>query len=406
MTSCRSEIAYFQLNEMRHRSKSKILVNCFNCNLVSVSILLNASLFILCFILFKPNTNSYHERVEIGHEKSKTSDQNPKTVCASDFIKPFVNVLQNRSNYSGPCTWPRPKNKNVFLIETIKNFAIPKILCTVESAARHTKDFCVTLMIVDHDPPKEQLPILRQLVDLLPNVEIIHLDVDDMLVDTPFEGFFHTERFKESKISFNMPVHISDVGRANLLWRWGGVYVDLDVIVLKSLDRAEQYVARTPHGGIANGILKFSQHSPMLLRYLSNMWTDYRPEQYSRLFYVLLETVHNHCLRKNINIVQEDGYGTLTQGKVEQCDGVRIFGINSGLFEPFKTTVALQTIFNETHGEVFEKILLDKDPTVLHYAGNSKGHYRTKTDIREGNSLFARMFRKHCPFVTFKYPKV
>ena len=54
------------------------------------------------------------------------------------------------------------------------------------------------------------------------------------------------------------------------------------------------------------------------------MWTDYRPEQYSRLFYVLLETVHNHCLRKNINIVQEDGYGTLTQGKVEQCDGVRL----------------------------------------------------------------------------------
>ena len=66
-------------------------------------------------------------------------------------------------------------------------------------------------MIVDHDPPKEQLPVLRELVDLLPNVEIIHLDVNDMLVDTPFEGFFQTERFKASKITFNMPVSHSSL---------------------------------------------------------------------------------------------------------------------------------------------------------------------------------------------------
>ncbi|XP_063725259.1 lactosylceramide 4-alpha-galactosyltransferase-like [Symsagittifera roscoffensis] len=265
------------------------------------------------------------------------------------------------------------------------------------------KDFCVTLMIVDHDPPHEQLPILRQLVDLLPNIEIVHLDIDDLAVDTPFEGFFHTERFLSSKITFNMPVHASDIGRACLLWKFGGVYVDLDVIVLKTLDRAPQYVARTPHGGIANGILKFHAHSPMLMRYLSNIWTDYNPDQYSRLFYVLLETVHNHCLRKGINIIPEDAYGKQTQGVVEFCDGVNIFGVNAGLFEPFKTTEASDTIFNETHGEVFESILKAKDPTVLHYAGNSKGHYRTKMNVRESDSLFARMFRKHCPFITLKY---
>ena len=61
-----------------------------------------------------------------------------------------------------------------------------------------------------------------------------------------------------------------------------------------------------------------------------------------------------------INIIPEDAYGKQTQGVVEFCDGVNIFGVNAGLFEPFKTTEASDTIFNETHGEVFESILKAK----------------------------------------------
>ena len=44
--------------------------------------------------------------------------------------------------------------------------------------------------------------------------------------------------------------------------------MDLDVIVLKTLDRAPQYVARTPHGGIANGILKALLRLPFFFAFL------------------------------------------------------------------------------------------------------------------------------------------
>ena len=92
-----------------------------------------------------------------------------KPVCSNFFLHPFVSFRQNLSRTASPCTWPRPRNKNIFLMETYKDFAIPKVLCTLESAARHNSDFCVTLFVSQHDPPRSHWPILQELGRLLPS---------------------------------------------------------------------------------------------------------------------------------------------------------------------------------------------------------------------------------------------
>ncbi|NXA13653.1 A4GAT galactosyltransferase, partial [Sapayoa aenigma] len=134
-------------------------------------------------------------------------------------------------NASGP-----PSSRgNVFFVETSER-TNPGYLfsCSVESAARtHPGSRIVVLMkgLAKENPslPKHWV---FSLLSCFPNVEIRPLDLTELFSGTPLAKWYlwplrHWE-------PYFLPI-LSDACRIVLMWKFGGIYLDTDFIVLKNL---------------------------------------------------------------------------------------------------------------------------------------------------------------------------
>lgn len=63
------------------------------------------------------------------------------------------------------------------------------------------------------------------------NVHLRFLNLNEFAEATPLESFIHSDKLKKSKYRIS---HTSDVLRFLTLWKFGGTYLDLDVIVAKN----------------------------------------------------------------------------------------------------------------------------------------------------------------------------
>ena len=93
-------------------------------------------------------------------------------------------------------------------------------------------------------------------------------------------------------------------------------------------------------------------------------------------------------------------------GQIEECDGVTIFGYNSGAFAPFPAEKTRMTLFNHTHVEMFQKQLDDSKSAFIHYSGNARGNYGTPVRVKTDETVFARVFREQCPLCTKMFDHV
>jgi lactosylceramide 4-alpha-galactosyltransferase len=65
------------------------------------------------------------------------------------------------------------------------------------------------------------------------NINIKYINLLKYSRNTPLENFFQTNQIQKSIYPSS---HLSDVLRYLTLWKYGGTYLDLDVIVQKPLD--------------------------------------------------------------------------------------------------------------------------------------------------------------------------
>ncbi|XP_051015367.1 lactosylceramide 4-alpha-galactosyltransferase [Acomys russatus] len=138
-----------------------------------------------------------------------------------------------------PCSQPAfpnpPAPGNIFFLET-SDKTNPSFLfmCSVESAARaHPESQVVVLM---KGLPRNSTALPRNLgVSLLrcfPNVLIQPLDLQELFQGTPLAAWYLKTR--RSWEPYLLPV-LSDASRIALLWKFGGIYLDTDFIVLRNL---------------------------------------------------------------------------------------------------------------------------------------------------------------------------
>ena len=115
----------------------------------------------------------------------------------------------------------RPQNFNrVYLLETVKEYAIPKVLCTMESLARHMPNWCIVLYILNYDEEKNKdTKGQNEILKTYSNTRILKLDPHQAVMDTPFEGIFKTERFLKAGEKHLFYAHYSDILRVVLLYR-------------------------------------------------------------------------------------------------------------------------------------------------------------------------------------------
>lgn len=158
-----------------------------------------------------------------------------------------------------------PKGKSIFFHETSctskENDRITitaRQACAVESAARLNPNFRIYLLFTSPGAIKSENTrndrILKQLM-MYNNVRMKHLNFQRYLNGSPIEELYDSLKIEAS---FYAKSHASDVLRYLTLWRYGGIYLDLDVVLIKTLEKLKpNFAGRESDHAVAAGVLSF-----------------------------------------------------------------------------------------------------------------------------------------------------
>ncbi|XP_005379480.1 PREDICTED: lactosylceramide 4-alpha-galactosyltransferase [Chinchilla lanigera] len=190
----------------------------------------------------------------------------------------------------GPPNSTRLAGSNIFFLETSERTS-PNFLfmCSVESAARVHPEAQVTVLMkgLRGAPPPRNLG--TSLLGCFPNVQMLPLDLDALFRGTPLAAWHAASRWRWEP--YLLPV-TSDAARIALLWKFGGVYLDTDFIVLRSLGNLSNALGAQSRYVLNGAFLAFErQHEFLALcmrdfvaHYNGWVWGHQGPQLLTRVF--------------------------------------------------------------------------------------------------------------------------
>ncbi|GFQ00882.1 uncharacterized protein at4g19900 [Phtheirospermum japonicum] len=111
-------------------------------------------------------------------------------------------------------------------------------------------------------------------------IAVVMPNLDELLKDTPthiFASVWHD--WKKTK---HYPIHYSELIRLASLYKYGGIYLDSDILVLKPLSQLNNTVGfeDEPAGKTLNGaVMAFRKHSPFIMSCLEEFYASYDDAQ-------------------------------------------------------------------------------------------------------------------------------
>ncbi|XP_053800202.1 lactosylceramide 4-alpha-galactosyltransferase-like [Vidua chalybeata] len=187
---------------------------------------------------------------------------------------------------------PSPPTGNVFFVETSEQTS-PSYLfsCSVESAARTHPASRVMVLMKGLAKGNASLPKhwAFSLLSCFPNVEIRPLDLTELFSGTPLKRWYLWP-LRHWEPHF-LPV-LSDACRIVLMWKFGGIYLDTDFIVLKNLENLTNALGIQDDNELNGAFLSFkAKHQFMELcmqdfvqNYNGWVWGHQGPELLTRVF--------------------------------------------------------------------------------------------------------------------------
>ncbi|KAL1455755.1 hypothetical protein MTO96_043646, partial [Rhipicephalus appendiculatus] len=127
----------------------------------------------------------------------------------------------------------------------------PREACSIESACRHDTNYTVHLLYTGNIS-STHCAYLRAL-SKLSNFRSAAINASTELAGTPLSRFY--ERGGALRRSPYFVEHLNDFLRYAVIWKRGGIYLDSDIIVLKSLKDIRNSVVFQDYGKtVANGL--------------------------------------------------------------------------------------------------------------------------------------------------------
>ena len=122
----------------------------------------------------------------------------------------------------------------------------------------------------------------------------------DLITMSPYDLFSSTPISRITREVFNSShkaVHLSDIARVVLLYKYGGIYSDSDGFLVRNIDKlGHTFIARTPIDNVANGFLAARKNSLFLLEILSGIADNFIPTgTYYQIFDIHTKTVRRYC---------------------------------------------------------------------------------------------------------------
>ncbi|XP_075527079.1 lactosylceramide 4-alpha-galactosyltransferase-like [Dermacentor variabilis] len=178
--------------------------------------------------------------------------------------------------------------------------------CSVESACRHNSDFTVHLLsngnISSSDCP------YHDALSKIPNFRSAVLNASVILADTPLAplqakgGPLTRSRYATE--------HLSDFLRLAMLWIHGGIYIDLDVIVMKSLEgiRNTVFYESEQYNNLASTVLFFDKHHPALGALMDESARMYRPGTWRTVLEAVETLLSDAVFSRIVNIASSSAF--------------------------------------------------------------------------------------------------
>ena len=117
-------------------------------------------------------------------------------------------------------------SQNIFMIETNETMdkVSGRVLCALESAARHNPGSKVYLVLSD----KVSIHAIPDWLTKQRNLYFVKVSFDELMKDTPCESFWQRNPFQLSKHKL---VHKADLVRVVLVYKYGGAYMDTGTVL-------------------------------------------------------------------------------------------------------------------------------------------------------------------------------
>ncbi|KAL1468638.1 hypothetical protein MTO96_041351, partial [Rhipicephalus appendiculatus] len=241
--------------------------------------------------------------------------------------------------------------------------------CSIESACRHNADYTVHLLSTGNISSRECQ--YTRLLSKLSNFQSSALNASAELAGTPLAPLY-----AEGGALHRSPyfvAHLSDFLRYVVLWKRGGVYLDTDVIVMKSLkgiNNSVFYQSRTPGDSVANGILFFDKEHPVLGALIGKCARVYSPDRWTSCGPALVSPLVSDAeFSHRINFVDEPAFFVVPYERWET------------LFDPKSAPEVLRAV-NVSYG--------------VHFWNKLSKDRRVVTGSRSAMDVLART---HCPDV-------
>jgi mannosyltransferase OCH1-like enzyme len=161
------------------------------------------------------------------------------------------------SNYSQQEFELSKNQMKIYFVQTSENDNIlPRHACSIESAAR-LHPHALIFLFMRSQYVHLSIGAFRRLHSYS-NIRFIHFNEQDIYSGTTLAQLNATQR--RQIIRYFAVSHMSDFIRTALLYKYGGIYFDLDVIPLKSFSHFTNAVALESSDGVNVAVLAFTKH--------------------------------------------------------------------------------------------------------------------------------------------------
>ncbi|XAR56182.1 hypothetical protein NMG60_11036555 [Bertholletia excelsa] len=246
----------------------------------------------------------------------------------------------------------------------------------LESLLHHHPDACVVVL-----SETVELNSFAAFVKDGFKVAVAMPNLDELLKDTPTH-IFASVWYEWRKTQF-YSTHYSELVRLAALYKYGGIYLDSDIIVLRPLSSLNNTVGFEDQlaGSSLNGaVMSFRMHSPFIKECLAEFYSSYDDTRLRWNGADLLTRVARNFLRKENN--------SANKVELNLQPSIIFFPISLNNITRYFAAPATETERTE-QDELFHKI---KNKSFTFHYWNSV----TSALVPESESLVARLINHHC----------
>ncbi|XP_062126013.1 lactosylceramide 4-alpha-galactosyltransferase-like [Drosophila sulfurigaster albostrigata] len=287
------------------------------------------------------------------------------------------------------------QGKNIFFHETschppgskyIMNLTARQA-CSIESAALHNPNFGVFVLFASptYLPGAEspKLPLIEALQSYK-NVHLRQLNIWRYAKGTPAEEWVNKGDLFDSSY---LKEHVSDYLRILSLYRFGGIYLDIDVVVLRTMENIPlNYVGAEEPGALCNAV--FSLDSTGIGHEIAELCLNDFQENFNGQGYIsngpslVMRMTKQVCNSTSIEeIVAEQ----------RNCNGFRVF--NTTAFYPIPWPAWRRFVEPQYLNETLEQT---KDSYLIHLWNKVSKELKFK---KGDDTAYGKYAQEHCPKV-------